>query len=234
MPSDAREIVPSQPLGIASPLHCAFCFDVIETQIHNNQIESPSLKRQTTIQLSDPPSTAYPLFVTWNKRRNNAPVDSSDDSDWSLRGCIGTFAPQPLVAGLREYAAIAAFEDSRFTPIRANELSRLRCDVSLLHAFEECATWDDWSLQVHGIQISLTHKGRRYGGTYLPGVALSQNWDKIQTMQSLIEKAGLDLIADEAFRRSISVRRYQSSKTSCTHAEFEQIKAEAQKGKSQD
>ena len=47
-----------------------------------------------------PPPTkapARPLFVTWNK----------ESSNHKLRGCIGTFEPQPLESGLQQYALTA-------------------------------------------------------------------------------------------------------------------------------
>ena len=45
-----------------------------------------------------------PLFVTW-KIKNR------------LRGCIGTFAPQPLVTGVKKFALTAALGDTRFRPV---------------------------------------------------------------------------------------------------------------------
>ena len=50
-----------------------------------------------------------------------------------LRGCIGALeAYQPLVDDVREHAVAAAFEDPRFPPLRADELSRIQIEVSRL------------------------------------------------------------------------------------------------------
>lgn len=61
------------------------------------------------------------VFVTWNTRPNR-PFASQ-----RLRGCIGTFEPQPIREGLAKYALISAFNDSRFPPIEERELSSLEC-----------------------------------------------------------------------------------------------------------
>lgn len=36
------------------------------------------------------------------------------------------------------------------------------------------------------------YKGRRHGATYLPDVAVEQGWDKEETVESLMRKAGWD------------------------------------------
>ena len=50
----------------------------------------------------------------------------------------------------------------------------------------------DWILGTHGIRISFVHRGRRYGATYLPDVAVEQGWTKEETIESLMRKAGWD------------------------------------------
>lgn len=50
-----------------------------------------------------------------------------------LRGCIGALeAYQPLADDVREHAVAAALEDSRFPPLREDELSRIQIEVSRL------------------------------------------------------------------------------------------------------
>lgn len=83
-----------------------------------------------------------PMFVTWKKRSANS---SSDD--WYLRGCIGTFAARPLKKGLRDFAKISAFGDSRFDPVQQTEVAHLQCTVSLLTDFEEADSVDDWQVR---------------------------------------------------------------------------------------
>lgn len=50
----------------------------------------------------------------------------------------------------------------------------------------------DWTLGTHGIRISFIYRGRRYGATFLPDVAVEQGWSKEETVESLMRKAGWD------------------------------------------
>jgi uncharacterized protein (TIGR00296 family) len=127
--------------------------------------------------------TSTPLFVTWNIL--TPPLQSRQ-----LRGCIGTFEAQPLDTGLSTYALAAAHSDNRFNPIVARELPALEVAVTLLTNFETCAGPLDWELGVHGIKISFYQKGKRYSATYLPDVAVEQGWNKEETLESLVRKAG--------------------------------------------
>lgn len=138
------------------------------------------------------PTARYPLFVTWDKRHGGSSGSSSSD-EYHLRGCIGTFsADSPLDATLPEYALVSALHDTRFDRVAARELPLLRCSVTLLTDFEPCADVDDWVLGEHGIRISFALDGsaRRLGATYLPQVAPEQGWDRDETMESLMRKAG--------------------------------------------
>ncbi|KAK2873780.1 hypothetical protein FQN49_002084 [Arthroderma sp. PD_2] len=131
---------------------------------------------------SSPPDASYPLFVTWNT--------VSRSGHKSLRGCIGTFEAQELSSGLRSYALTSAFGDTRFPPIPSQLLPSLSCSLTLLSTFETCSNALDWELGTHGIRISFIHRGRRYGATYLPDVAVDQGWTKEETVESLMRKAG--------------------------------------------
>ncbi|KAF7718654.1 Uncharacterized protein PECH_008825 [Penicillium ucsense] len=86
----------------------------------------------------------------------------------------------------------SAFDDSRFSPIPRSLLPSLSCSLTLLGSFEPCTNALDWSLGTHGIRISFVHRGRRYGATYLPDVAVEQGWTKEETIESLMRKAGWD------------------------------------------
>ncbi|KAG9380443.1 Ammecr1 family protein [Pyrenophora tritici-repentis] len=117
----------------------------------------------------------HPLFVTWN-------TVSSKSGEKRLRGCIGTFEAQPLTTGLSSYALTSAFDDTRFAPITARELPTLEVAVTLLTNFESVEDPMDWEIGTHGLRISFTDKGRRYGSTYLPDVALEQGWTKEEAL----------------------------------------------------
>lgn len=83
-----------------------------------------------------------------------------------------------------------AFDDVRFAPISLSELPTLSNHVTLLMAFTPCDGPLDWSIGRHGIRISFTYQGKRYGSTYLPDVAVEQGWTKEETLVSLMRKAG--------------------------------------------
>ncbi|TPX18164.1 uncharacterized protein E0L32_002673 [Thyridium curvatum] len=153
-----------------------------------------------------------PLFVTWNT--------VSPRHGHSLRGCIGTFEPQPLEEGLSSYALTSALQDVRFDPVAARELPSLEVAVTLLTDFEDAASADDWELGTHGIRISFSHHGRRYGATYLPDVAVEQGWTKEETLVSLMRKAGWMGKKDRWRDVELSVVRYQGKKESLEYADY--------------
>jgi AMMECR1 domain-containing protein len=66
-------------------------------------------------------------------------------------------------------------EDTRFSPISAEELSRLHVSVSILRHFEESGGYLDWEIGIHGIRIEfLNDHGYKRTATYLPEVAPEQ------------------------------------------------------------
>ena len=152
-------------------------------------------------------------------------------------------------SGLREYAVIAAFHDTRFSPIVASELAHLRCDISLLTQFEVVTgatqtgssaaaaaaaaaagassssapdPLHDWSIGTHGIQIDFhcPSTARKFNATFLPEVALEQGWSHAETLAELIAKAGFRGNVDAALRRGIKLTRYQSEKESLTFPQY--------------
>ncbi|KAF3763811.1 hypothetical protein M406DRAFT_222686, partial [Cryphonectria parasitica EP155] len=187
------------------------------TSLSDNTAATSISSSSDSTQVTDP-HACYPLFVTWDKHH-------AASSAWHLRGCIGTFsAEEPLSSALSEYAIISALHDSRFAPVPLRELPQLRCAVTLLTNFEECAGVDDWTVGEHGIRISFTWQGRRYGSTYLPSVAPEQGWDKEQTMLSLMRKAGWEgkrsTWRDVAERSAMRVERYRGDKEEVDYAEY--------------
>ncbi|KAK9373770.1 AMMECR1 domain-containing protein [Lipomyces chichibuensis] len=222
---------------MASKAQCAFCFDVLVAHFEDRSTlplswfensDSAAISELTSSSSSSVSSvdtvsfvkvtsanhkshSSYPLFVTWNVVVRGQP---------RLRGCIGTFEPQPLERGLRTYARTAsvAFDDTRFNPILAKELPSLECGVSLLMDFEEASGPLDWEWGVHGIRISFIVSGRRYSATYLPDVPPEHFESKEQTVESLVHKAGY--IGASWPTLSIKLVRYKSSKTSLSYAEY--------------
>ncbi|XP_048398633.1 AMMECR1-like protein isoform X3 [Stegostoma tigrinum] len=179
---------------------CCYCFDVLYCHLYGFPL--PRSPRFT----NDP----YPLFVTWKMGR-----------DKRLRGCIGTFSAMNLHSGLREYTLTSALKDSRFPPLTREELPKLFCSVSLLTNFEDASDYLDWEVGVHGIRIEFVNeKGAKRTATYLPEVAKEQDWDQIQTIDSLLRKGGYKAPITNEFRKAIKLTRYRSEKVTISYTEY--------------
>jgi MEMO1 family protein len=93
--------------------------------------------------------------------------------DQKLRGCIGTFSEEePLYKNVSLMAASSATSDSRFTPVQPDELERLKLEISVLTPRRRIYDPSEIVIGKHGIYLK---KGSNRG-TFLPQVAVSQNW----------------------------------------------------------
>ena len=102
-----------------------------------------------------------------------------------------------------------------------SELPSLATAVTLLTNFTPALNPTDWELGTHGIRISFSHHGKRYGATYLPEVAVEQGWTKEQTIVSLMRKAGwVGRSADWRKVQDIRVVKYQGKKAGVSYREF--------------
>ncbi|MBN1793850.1 MAG: AmmeMemoRadiSam system protein B [Candidatus Omnitrophica bacterium] len=106
-----------------------------------------------------------------------------------LRGCIGQFiADRPLYEVVREMAIAAAVRDTRFRPVRPEEIDAIHIHISVLSPLKRVASPDDVILGTHGIYI---RQGFR-SGTFLPEVAAETGWSKEEFIEHcLVDKAGL-------------------------------------------
>ncbi len=106
----------------------------------------------------------------------------------ALRGCIGySSALKPLVLTVRDVAAYAAVEDTRFAPVTPPELGELEYEISVLSPLRRI-------LDVNEIQVGrdglVMKKGDREG-LLLPQVAPEQQWDRMKFLEQTCLKAGL-------------------------------------------
>ena len=92
--------------------------------------------------------------------------------------------------------------------------------MTLLTDFEDADGPMDWELGTHGLRISFTHGGRRYGATYLPDVAAEQGWTKEETLVSLMRKAGWTGPKERWTDVALQVTRYQGKKEALEYAEY--------------
>lgn len=110
-----------------------------------------------------------------------------------LRGCIGNLEPvKPLLQAVLNNTSHAAFNDTRFSPLTANELQKIRIELSVLSepvllSFERPASLKD--ALCPGKDGVILREGRRQA-TFLPQV-----WEQLPDPEDFLNhlclKAGL-------------------------------------------
>jgi AmmeMemoRadiSam system protein B/AmmeMemoRadiSam system protein A len=105
-----------------------------------------------------------------------------------LRGCVGYIQPiEPLYEAVQQNAINAATRDSRFRPVKSDELSTIEIDISVLTPPAPVSSYQDIVPGRHGIIL----KKGSHQAVFLPQVASEQGWDLPQTLRHLSLKAGL-------------------------------------------
>jgi AmmeMemoRadiSam system protein A len=111
-----------------------------------------------------------------------------------LRGCMGRLDPdRPVIVSVAEAAICAAVEDPRFEPVRADELDRIRIEVSILGPYQPLADPEGFEPGVEGI---LVERGWQRG-LLLPEAAAECGLGRREVLEITCRKAGL---ATEAWR----------------------------------
>ena len=110
-----------------------------------------------------------------------------------LRGCIGTLtARQPLILDVAQHAFEAAFEDPRFEPVNAAELTELELHISVLSPAQPLTVRNEQDLlsRLRPGTDGLVIEEGRHRATFLPAV-----WDQLNDpgvfLSQLKYKAGL-------------------------------------------
>lgn len=104
-----------------------------------------------------------------------------------LRGCVGHVeAVEPLWESVRDMAQAAAERDSRFPPLRPQELPGLEMEISLLSPMRPIRP-EEIRVGVHGLYV----KRGSQSGLLLPQVAVEWGWDAREFLRRTFEKAGL-------------------------------------------
>ncbi len=105
-----------------------------------------------------------------------------------LRGCIGYVAPTgPLYTTVRDVAAFAAVRDTRFSPVKADELPELQYEISVLSPMRRVKDVKEVQVGTHGLLV----KRGRIEGVLLPQVPVEQHWDRTTFLEEICAKAGL-------------------------------------------
>jgi hypothetical protein len=105
-----------------------------------------------------------------------------------LRGCIGYITPmKSLAETVRDVAAYAALEDSRFRPVSAQELPLLEYEISVMSPLRRVLDIKEIKVGKHGLIM----KQGDIEGILLPQVPVEEHWDRDTFIEETCLKAGL-------------------------------------------
>lgn len=105
-----------------------------------------------------------------------------------LRGCIGSITGvEPLYLGVINNTCNAATRDPRFSPVRANEIEKIKIEISVLTPLKKIKSYKEIILGKHGVVL---HKWGR-SAVFLPQVATETGWNLDEFLSHLSLKAGL-------------------------------------------
>jgi uncharacterized protein len=104
-----------------------------------------------------------------------------------LRGCIGFPMPiMPVAQAIYESAKSAAFSDPRFSPLKKEELGKIKIEISILTQPVECKPE---SVKVGRDGLIASYVG--YSGLLLPQVATENKMSRLEFLEAVCNKAGL-------------------------------------------
>ncbi len=107
----------------------------------------------------------------------------------NLRGCIGQIIGHgPLYLAVAQMAQAAAFQDTRFPPVQADELEQLEFEISVMGPVEPCPDVEKIEIGKHGLVI----QNGNNRGLLLPQVASDRGWSREVFLENLCRKAGLE------------------------------------------
>ena len=136
------------------------------------------------------------LFVTLHK-------------NGALRGCVGVIEPvEPLKTGIGDTARLAAFNDSRFSPLTKDEFDQVDLEISLLSLPEkfEYSSAKELGQRIVPFKDGVIIEKKTKRATFLPQV-----WEQLPDTASFLShlciKAGLD--ADDWTHGDLIVYTYR-------------------------
>jgi len=108
-----------------------------------------------------------------------------------LRGCVGQLQNlEALYKMVQNCAIAAASRDIRFSPVTPAELPGLTIEISVLSTPEKISNPAEIEIGRHGLIIEQdTPYPRR--GLLLPEVAARRNWNRLQFLEAICQKANL-------------------------------------------
>ncbi|MBD3273134.1 AmmeMemoRadiSam system protein A, partial [Candidatus Dependentiae bacterium] len=138
------------------------------------------------------------VFVTLNK-------------NGKLRGCIGRIVTnEPLFKTVQEMAKAAAFDDTRFNPLKKDELDQTKIELSVLTKPKKIKDYKNIKLGKHGIILNKkTKSGYNASSVFLPEVPIGLGWNKEKTLEQLSLKAGL---SKDTWKKDCNFQVFESFK----------------------
>jgi AmmeMemoRadiSam system protein B/AmmeMemoRadiSam system protein A len=105
-----------------------------------------------------------------------------------LRGCIGYITPmKSLAETVRDVAAYAALEDTRFSPVTTKELPLLEYEISVMSPLRRVLDIKEIKVGKHGLIM----KQGEIEGILLPQVPVEEHWNRDTFIEETCLKAGL-------------------------------------------
>ncbi len=121
-----------------------------------------------------------------------------------LRGCIGRLeSTLPLIETVAQMARAAALEDSRFEPVKPDELDHLSIEISVLSPLD--VVEDPQQVQVGRDGLVISEGYCR--GVLLPQVPVEWGWDREEFLCHTCTKAGLP---EDAWRSGALIERFEA------------------------
>lgn len=118
-----------------------------------------------------------------------------------LRGCVGyVLALHPLYRTVAETAVAAAFHDTRFYPVSAEEAPELEIEISVLSRLRPIRP-EEIEIGRHGLVVGLG----RQRGLLLPQVPGEYGWDVETFLEETCHKAGLP---GDAWRKGAAIEGF--------------------------
>jgi AmmeMemoRadiSam system protein A len=131
------------------------------------------------------------VFVTLNKKG-------------ALRGCIGYITGSTLLyEAVIENTVNAASNDSRFSPVKENELPEIDIEISVMSPLEKIRGPEEIEVGKHGLVVERDWSK----GLLLPQVAPEWGWDRYEFLEQTCLKAGLPR---NAWKKGAKILRFSA------------------------
>ena len=106
-----------------------------------------------------------------------------------LRGCIGYIEPVASVyETIQKLSIQSAFNDSRFPPLEESEWPDCQAEISILSLPQPLKSAEYIQVGTHGVIL----RSDRGSGVFLPQVPIEQGWNRLEYLEQLGLKSGLD------------------------------------------